>query len=181
MFSEVTRSEMREIFQPSRVVLVVVRDNKNNRWNFFPVAFNMYCGYNPLTYCFAVHDINYSYELLSECEEFAIAVPGEQLVDVTMESGLCSGSEIDKFERFGLVAILDETEQHCYGISECMLNLYCRKKEFLKVSDHAIVVGKVCKIFRDYGNIEKNILSISKQTEGYKLLRQKGIHRLAIK
>lgn len=181
MFEEVTRKEFREIFQPSRVVLAIVRDPQNNRFNFFPVAFNMYCGYNPLTFCFAVHDINYSYELLENSCDFTIGVPGEKMVDATMGSGLISGKEVDKFQKFGLSLFSHNEALEYYGINECIANVCCTKIGFYKVSDHAVVVGKVDKIFVDKGKKEKNILSISKhQINEYQMLLQKGIHRLAV-
>lgn len=181
MFNTVERKDFREIFQPSRVILAVVKDQENNRWNFFPVAFNMYCGYSPLTFCFAVHDINYSYKLLEVCTDFAISVPGENIVDATMESGLVSGESIDKFDKYKLTPLLNDEQTVCFGISECIANVYCKKIGFYKVSDHAIVVGQVERILRDYSNDQKNILSVSQKSDGYTILNHKGIHRLAVK
>jgi len=181
MFQSIDRNELREIFQPSRVVLAVVKDDLNCKWNFLPIAFNMYCGYNPLSFCFAIHDINYSYELLETETTFAIAIPGEELSSVVLKSGMESGKIINKFTDFNLNPILSEDRNTCYGIKECIINIFCRKEHFIKVSDHAIVVGRVEKILRNYANTSRNILSISSDIMGYEILEHSGIHRLAVK
>lgn len=181
MFKEIDRNLLREIFQPSRIVLAIVKDDINDKWNFLPIAFNMYCGYKPLTFCFAIHDINYSYELLERAISFCIAIPGEKLSEATLKSGLESGENIDKFSKFGLTPILSDDGKECFGIRECIAAICCKKITFIKVSDHAIVVGEVTKILRDFSNTERNLLSISSDTRGYHVLEQKSIHRIAIK
>lgn len=181
MLKEIDRNLLREIFQPSRIVLAIVKDDINNKWNFLPIAFNMYCGYKPLTFCFAIHDINYSYELLERAAFFSVAIPGEKLSGVTLQSGLESGENIDKFDKFNVTPILSDDGNECLGIRECIANIYCKKIKFLKVSDHALVVGEVIRMTRDFSNDERNLLSISSDTRGYRILEQKCIHRIAIK
>lgn len=154
MFEEVDRNLLREIFQPSRIVLAIVKDDINDKWNFLPIAFNMYCGYTPLTFCFAIHDINYSYELLERATSFSIAIPGEKLSSVTLQSGLESGKNIDKFNKFNITPILSNDGKEYLGIRECIANIFCKKINFIKVSDHAIVVGEVTRILRDFSNKE---------------------------
>lgn len=181
MFQSIDRNAFREIFQPSRIVLAIVKDKEHNRWNFLPIAFNMYCGYKPLTFCFAIHDVNYSYSLLENEPFFAIAVPGESLSHIILESGMESGSHINKFEKYKLTPIISDDGKFCYGIHECIANMFCIKKEFLKVSDHAIVVGSVEKILRNYSNHERNLLSVSQDVRGFEVLQQQAIHRIAVK
>ena len=62
-----------------------------------------------------------------------------------------------------------------------MPTYFVKKTNFIKVSDHAIVVGEVTKMLRDFSNKERNLLSISSDTQGYHVLEQKYIHRIAIK
>lgn len=177
---EINRNQLREIFQPSRVVFAIVEDTINKRENFLPIAFNMYCGYYPLSFAFAIHDINYSYGLFEHCDEFSIAIPGESLANIAIESGSISGDRIDKFQVFNLNKFYINDFKIC-GISECIINIFCEKVFFKKVSDHAIIVGKIKKIIRDPNNHEKCLLSISSDLEGFKLLASKGIHRIAVK
>lgn len=180
MFREIDRECMREIFQPSRIVLAIVYDRENGRYNFLPVAFNMYAGYNPLTFCFAIHNINHSFKLFKEEEKYCISVPGEKLAKQILESGIVTGKDWDKFALFNLTPFFIDENNTC-GINECIINAFCDKTAFIPVSDHALVVGEMKSIYRNYDNKERNLLSISNWLEGYELLEQKGIHRIGVK
>lgn len=92
----------------------------------------MYCGYKPLTFCFAIHDINYSYELLERATSFSIAIPGENLSSLTLQSGLETGKNTDKFDKFHITPILSEDGEYCMGIQECIANIFCKKNKFHK-------------------------------------------------
>lgn len=179
MIQKITRNDMRKIFQPSRLVLAITFDYINERYNFLPIAFNMYCGYNPLSFSFALHDINYSYRLFDKCEDFCIAIPGENLAEVTLESGKVSGQNVDKFKLFGLHPLWSH-ESPCPGIEEAIMNIYCKKRAFVSVSDHAIIVGEVHAVYQDTTNQFENLLSVAPNSKGYLHLAQSGIHTIAI-
>lgn len=176
---KISRNEMRKVFQPSRVVVAVAYDSVKQQYNFLPIAFNMYCGYTPLSFCFAIHDINYSYSLFQVCEEFCIAIPGADMAEVVLKAGMLSGRNIAKFEYFGLNPIWCD-ESNCVGIKEALVNIYCKKTAFFPVSDHAIVVGEIQAIYKDEKNVVNNLLSIAPTSDGYTHLVQHGIHTLGV-
>ena len=130
MFKEIDRESMREVFQPSRIVLAIAFDEKKGRYNFIPIAFNMYAGYTPLTFCFAIHNINYSFTLFEQIDKYCISIPGEKLAWQILEAGLVSGKELDKFELFGLTPYFISNDSTC-GIEECLINVFCEKTAFL--------------------------------------------------
>jgi flavin reductase (DIM6/NTAB) family NADH-FMN oxidoreductase RutF len=175
----VNKEKLREIFQPARVVLGVVEDKSNNRTNIITLAFNMCAGYTPIVYALAIHNINYSYQLFKECDNFVMSIPGEKIFNEVMFCGTESGRKIDKFLATKLTPLPSERIKTT-GIRECIANVECIKKGFVECGDHAIVIGEVVNARRDMNNNQRNIISIASNMKGYELLLQKGALRLAV-
>ncbi|MCL2338448.1 MAG: flavin reductase family protein [Proteobacteria bacterium] len=179
MFVEIDRNQLRDNFQPARLVLVVVGDPKNNRFNFLPIAHNMHCSYKPHCMAVAVDAENYSYGLLQNCDEFVIAVPTESLAETVLKSGNVSGRHIDKFKEFGLTPLRDDSSKAA-GIKECKANVFCKKIAFHQVGGDAIVVGQFEKILLDADNHEKNLLSFGAGDVGFLSLAHEGKHNIGV-
>lgn len=179
MLETVDYGKLRKFFKPSRLFLGVAEDKANQRYNFLPIAFNMICGYKPFSFAVAIHNINHSYELFEQCEEFVLSIPTESQVNMVLESGTMSGKKYDKFKHFNLSELRIEQANSC-GIKECKVNIFCKKTNYINVGDHSIVVGEVITMLNDTGNTETNLLSIGPEAVGYKLLRNKGTHYLGV-
>jgi flavin reductase (DIM6/NTAB) family NADH-FMN oxidoreductase RutF len=72
---------------------------------------------------------NHSFEALRRTKECVLAIPAVDLLDTVVGIGTCSGSDVDKFERFGLTA----RPAKMVGaplVGDCLANIECR------VTDH---------------------------------------------
>jgi flavin reductase (DIM6/NTAB) family NADH-FMN oxidoreductase RutF len=177
---KINRNEFRQSFQPSRIVLAIIEDRKNNRYNILPIAFNMYCSYNPLMFSIAIQNINYSYNLIKETDELVLSIPGEKIVEEVMFCGTNHGSEIDKFKKTNLTKNISNIIK-TPGIKESIINIECSRKAYMITGDHLVVSCEVLHIEKNKDNNQKNILSISNNfTDNYKLLCSCGFHNLAI-
>jgi flavin reductase (DIM6/NTAB) family NADH-FMN oxidoreductase RutF len=80
---------------------------------------------------------NHSYAALTATRECVIAIPPIDLLDKVVGIGTCSGTDTDKFEKFGLTRA---KAKHVRAplIKECLANLECRVRDIIE--DHSIVI-----------------------------------------
>ena len=115
-------SEIRRFLEPGPVVLVSSA-GKDER-NIMTTGWHMVMEFTPsLVGCLISRD-NYSYGLISRSRECVINVPTVELAREVAGIGNCSGSTVDKFEKFKLTAIpADQVKAPL--IAQCYANLEC--------------------------------------------------------
>jgi flavin reductase (DIM6/NTAB) family NADH-FMN oxidoreductase RutF len=101
----------------------------------------------PLVAC-VVSEANFSFVALRATGEAVIAVPARRLADKIVKVGNCSGSDTDKFKRFGLTP-LAAREVRPPLIKECFGNLECRVKDTSLVKRFNLFVLEVVKAWID--------------------------------
>ena len=122
------------LIEPGPVVLVTTHDGKKN--NIMTISWTMVVDFTP-RFAITTGPWNHSYAALKKTKECVIAIPTVDLLDTVVGIGTCSGSDTDKFEKFGLTAV---PGKHVKAplIRECLANIECRVIDLVK--KHNIVV-----------------------------------------
>lgn len=85
---------------------------------------------------------NHSFELVRQSRACVINVPTAALVDAVVGIGTCSGSEVDKFERFGLT-VEEGFDAPAPVIRECHANFVCRLHDDSLVEKYNFFIWEV--------------------------------------
>lgn len=122
------------LIEPGPVVLVTTNDGQRD--NIMTLSWTMVMDFTS-RFAITTGPWNYSYQALCEFKECVIAIPTLDLIDQTVGIGTCSGTDTDKFAKFGLTAI---RAKHIAAplIRECLANIECRVVDI--VERHNIVV-----------------------------------------
>lgn len=90
----------------------------------------------------AVNSTHYTAELINKSGEFALNVPGIEILEQVSECGRVSGRSVAKFEE---INITPEPAQMLSAplIKECLGHVECRVVEQYDLGDHTLYVGKV--------------------------------------
>ncbi|MEN6559452.1 MAG: flavin reductase family protein [Acidobacteriota bacterium] len=114
------------LLEPGPVVLVATADGGRN--NVMTISWHMVMDFTP-RFALLTGAWNFSYEALVKTRECVIAIPTVDISAKVVGIGTCSGSDTDKFARFGLTPIKAKSVRAPL-IGECLANIECR------VSDH---------------------------------------------
>jgi flavin reductase (DIM6/NTAB) family NADH-FMN oxidoreductase RutF len=101
----------------------------------------------PLVAC-VVSSANYSFAALRATKECVIAVPALELARKVVEVGNCSGRDVEKFERFGLIPVPAERVAAPL-VAECFANLECKVADTRFVNKYNLFVLEVLKAWTD--------------------------------
>lgn len=178
-FLTVRRQEFRRYFQPSRIVLGLLRADTPSRVNVITLCFDMYCSYKPPMMAFAIQKGSYSHELLQEATECVLAVPGERLAQETLLCGIRSGRDLDKVQECNFPLIRSE-RIGVPGIGTAIANIELRISDKVHIGDHLTAFGEVLNFSVNKRCMEKCLLSVGPDTRGYRVLAKQGIHRIAV-
>jgi flavin reductase (DIM6/NTAB) family NADH-FMN oxidoreductase RutF len=134
--------------------IVFITTNNGERDNVMTISWTMVIDFKPI-FAITTGPWNYSYEALRKSRECVIAIPTVDLIDKVVGVGTCSGSDVNKFERFGLTALRG---RHVRAplIKECVANIECRVVDI--VSKHNIVVLEGLSAYRDDARKEKRTI-----------------------
>jgi flavin reductase (DIM6/NTAB) family NADH-FMN oxidoreductase RutF len=148
---EVTRSyrkksypltEIRRLLEPGPIVLV--SSSWKDASNIMTMGWHMMLGFSPALFGCYIWEENHSYEMLRRSKACVINLPTLNLLDTVVGIGNCHGSEIDKFERFGLTA-RRATKVAAPLIAECYANFECRLYDARMVRTHGLFIWEVVK------------------------------------
>jgi len=134
--------------------VVFITTNNGERDNVMTISWTMVMDFTPV-FAVTTGPWNYSYAALRKYRECVIAIPTVDLIDKVVGVGTCSGSDVDKFERFGLTA---KKGRHVRAplIKECVANIECRVVDI--VSRHNIVVLEGLSTYLDDARKEKRTI-----------------------
>lgn len=122
------------LLEPGPVVLVSTHDGR--RHNVMTISWTMVLDFTP-RFAITTGAWNHSFAALRKTRECVIAIPGVDLLDKVVGIGTCSGSDTDKFRRFGFTP-LPGRKVRAPLLGQCLANLECRVTGFVK--RHDIVV-----------------------------------------
>lgn len=179
VFHTHSRQSFRDYFQPSRIVLGVFRADTSSGVNVITLCFDMYCSYKPPMMAFSIQQGAFTYSLLGPGVECVLAIPGESLAPQAMICGTTSGLDCDKVAACKFTLIPSETV-NVPGIAEAIANIEMRIKEVHDTGDHRTAFGEVLRFAVRESATEKCLLSVGRDTSGYRVLARSGIHRIAV-
>lgn len=140
------------LIEPGPVVLVTTSDGRQR--NVMTVSWTMVVDFTPV-FAITTGPWNHSYAALTGSGECVIAVPTVDLLDRVVGVGTCSGTDTDKFARFGLTPVKG---RHVKAplIRECLGNIECKVVDI--VERHNIVVLQGVAAHYDAARLEKRTL-----------------------
>jgi flavin reductase (DIM6/NTAB) family NADH-FMN oxidoreductase RutF len=139
----------------------------------------MYCSYKPPMMAIAVHNINRSWELIREADEYVLSVPSESLANETLQCGIVSLRDQDKVKTLKLDLSPSE-KVRVPGLKRAIANIELKKFASIEAGDHSLVVGRVLRFAVNTRCRERPLISVGPDTRGYTVLAQEGIHRIAV-
>jgi len=178
-FNEISRDEIRNIFQPSKVVLGIVAAPLPSGYNILPLCFHTWCSYDPLLYAVAVENSNYSCELFQKADRFALAIIGESMVQEVVFCGTHSGRDCDKARACG-IKWTEGFKIRVPGIETAIANIELIIKKRVPTGDHTLIIGEVVFISLAKNTKERPLLAIGPNSIGYEVLAREGIHTLGV-
>ena len=122
------------LMESGPVVLVTTRDGQKN--NIMTISWTMVVDFIP-RFALTTGAWNHSFAALRKHRECVIAIPTVDMLDTVVGIGTCSGSDTDKFAKFGLTPEKGKIVKAPL-IKECLANIECKVIDI--VSRHNIVV-----------------------------------------
>ncbi|HML28513.1 MAG TPA: flavin reductase family protein [Hyphomicrobium sp.] len=140
------------LIEPGPVVFLATRDAEKS--NVMTLSWTMVIDFTPM-FAITTGAWNYSFTALQNAEECVIAIPTTDMLDTVVGVGTCSGSDTDKFAKFGLTA-KPATIVRAPLIAECLANIECKVVDF--IAPHNIVVLKGVAAFFNTRRKEKRMI-----------------------
>lgn len=131
--------------------VVLVTTASGRRKNIMTISWTMVLDFTP-RFALLTGPWNYSYAALKETRQCVLAIPGVDLAKKVIGIGTCSGSEVDKFKKFGLTAVKAKNVRAPL-IKECLANIECRVVEY--IAKHGIFVLDAVNAWSNTGRKER--------------------------
>ena len=133
-------NQVRRYLEPGPVVLV------SSAWkgetNIMTMGWHMVMEFEPSLIGCYIWNENHSYEMVRRSKECVINVPTVDLVDQVVGIGNCSGTEVDKFEEFGLTPVKAD-QVNAPLIQECFANFECRLADARMIRKYNLFIWEV--------------------------------------
>lgn len=134
--------KIRRFLEPGPVVLVSSA-YKGER-DIMTMGWHMMMEFSPsLIGCF-ITPANHSFELIRKSKECVFNLPTTEIIDEVVGIGNCSGSDVDKFERFGLTP-LKSSKVGAPLIKECYANFECKLIETKMIPSYCLFIFECVK------------------------------------
>ncbi|EIN09094.1 hypothetical protein PUNSTDRAFT_67939 [Punctularia strigosozonata HHB-11173 SS5] len=114
------------------------------RPNIMTCGFHMVIQHEPPILGVCVGPWDASFKTLKSTKECVIAIPPVKLAEKVVDIGNCSGSDVDKFSKFGFTP-LEAKKVKAPLIAECMANLECKVRDESMVKKYNLWVLDVVK------------------------------------
>jgi len=125
------------LIEPGPVALITTFDGKKN--NIMTISWITVKDFTP-EFIMVTGPWNHSFHALKKSRECVIAVPAADLCKKTVAIGSCSGTDTDKFKKFGLTPLKAESVKAPL-IKECLANIECRVSDYLEKHNIFILEG----------------------------------------
>ncbi len=135
-------AEVRRFLEPGPIVLV--SSAWKDQGNIMTMGWHMMMGFEPALFACYIWEENHSFELIRRSKQCVINLPTLDLVDTVVGIGNCSGTEGDKFQKFGLTAQRASKVQAPL-IRECHSNFECRLYDGSRIGKHGLFLWEVVK------------------------------------
>ncbi len=140
------------LMEPGPVVLVTTHNGKKH--NIMTISWTMVLDFTP-AFAICTGAWNYSFAALRKHRECVIAIPTVDLLDQVVGIGTCSGTDTDKFAKFGLTPEPGKLVKAPL-IKECLANIECKVVDM--VSKHNLIVLEGVAAYKNTARKEKRTL-----------------------
>jgi flavin reductase (DIM6/NTAB) family NADH-FMN oxidoreductase RutF len=137
------------LLESGPVILVGTRENGKD--NLMTITWHMVMSFTPQI-ALSTGPWNHSFDVMMKTRACTICIPGVDLIEKVIGVGTVSGTEYDKFERFGFTA-LPAKEVDAPLVAECLACLECEVCDYIE--DHGIVVLDVMRAWANPDREEK--------------------------
>jgi len=139
-------SEVYRLVEPGPVVLLTTA--RAGRANVMPMSWHLMMEFTPPLVGCVVSNGNYSFATLKTSKECVINIPTVELAKTVVACGNTSGSNVDKFETFGLTPVAAKLVKAPL-IAECYASLECKVVDMKLVTKYNFFVLEVVKAWVD--------------------------------
>lgn len=123
------------LLEPGPVILLTTR-GKDGTKNVMTIGFHMVVQHEqPPLLAVIVGPWDHSFKALRATKQCVIAIPVVEMANTVVDLGNCSGTELDKFEKFGLTAF-EGSEVEAPLIEQCKANIECTVADTKMVSKY---------------------------------------------
>jgi len=128
--------------------IVLVTSAWNGESNIMTMGWHMMMQFDPALFGCYIWSGNHSYEMIRNSRQCVINVPTLELADQVVAVGNSTGSEVDKFNQFGLTAAA-ATRVAAPLIAECYASFECRLYDSKLIGEYGLFVWEVVKAHVD--------------------------------
>lgn len=134
--------EVRRFLEPGPVVLL--SSAYKGQVNVMTLGWHMVMEFSPSLVGCIIAPGNATHEMAKRSKGCVINLPASALIDKVVAIGNSSGSEIDKFARFGLTPV-PATEVAAPLVAECHANFECRLHDGSRIGKYGLFIWEVVK------------------------------------
>lgn len=153
--TELPLSKVYRLIEPGPVALVTTAHA--GRINVMTMSFHMMVDHEVAMVGAVLGPWNLSFAPLRATGECVIAIPTVDLATQVVDIGNCSGTDVNKFEKFGLTPIPASAVAPPL-IRECLANLECRVADTSLVAKYTLFILKVVKAWTDPDRKERRTI-----------------------
>jgi flavin reductase (DIM6/NTAB) family NADH-FMN oxidoreductase RutF len=128
--------------------LAIVTTSHRGRHNATPIAYVMVLSIRPPLVGLAMHPSRHSFDILKKTSEFALNIPGRELLHHAQYLGSLSGAEFDKLELTKLPSFRARRVGTVL-LEGCVAWIECALETTMEMGDHFLVVGRVVAVQAD--------------------------------
>ncbi|MBS0220941.1 MAG: flavin reductase family protein [Proteobacteria bacterium] len=132
--------DVRRYLEPGPIVLV--SSHWRGQSNVMTLGWHTVLEFTPSLVGLMISNGNHSHEMIRRSKECVINVPTTKLTDTVAGIGNCSGSEVDKFERFDLTKV-PASRVAAPLIRECHASFECHLHDAAMISHYNFFIFEV--------------------------------------
>jgi flavin reductase (DIM6/NTAB) family NADH-FMN oxidoreductase RutF len=132
--------ETRRYLEPGPIILV--SSAWKGKTNIMTMGWHMVMGFTPALFACYIWNANHSFDMIRKSRQCVVNLPTTDLIDEVIGIGNCSGTEVDKFEHFGLTAQAG-TRIGAPLIGECYANFECKLYDGSQTSRHGLFIWEI--------------------------------------
>lgn len=135
-------SNVRRFIEPGPVILV--SSCYKDETNIMTMGWHMIMEFVPSLIGCYIWTENHSFNMIKKSKECVINIPTVGIAETVVGIGNCSGSDVNKFEKFNLTAI-EGKKVKAPLIKECFANFECKLVDTSLINKYSLFVFEVVK------------------------------------
>ena len=157
MRRNLTEHDARRMLVPGPLVLITTAWRGAS--DVMPCAWTMPLSSDPPFVGVAVHSSRHTLDMLRFSEEFALNIPGPDLINHAQYFGSVSGRTIDKLDAAKLPTF-NARKIAPKLLESCLAWIECGVEDIIRIGDHHLVVGRVLAVSADDESYDKTMWTL---------------------